>query len=468
MSYDPTKPRVMKKISKDIMFQAIHRQLNGQTATKVLLLPGEKCADLKQGLMGVEVQGEDYYPWNTDTHFTLMERDLSVAKKIKKQCQLLGLKSYEIIIQEVTKGLPPHFSNEFDVVFFDFCGQFTEQMFRFLHNLEQNNFQAKIMGFTFSTLIRQNTFFKNNPEINQWFKRPTNKVLLGSVEGLDQNADWACDKTLLALGLRRLSVIEFIHYKESGPACSMVTFFLDQDQTPNKRPDNRINEVSLKMQTGGSKEVSAERGLDYLTESFDSAGKKAAFIRKLRTLQRAYNSEPSSGKRAWIKRDINEHLRIPLICAALNLQDAYDKSSSPGVKAGIKRKINSLCSLDATSRPQPKKKKKRGWKVETRVTPEDNKILTERKNKKSGRRRGRISLKERMAHAFGENFIPTLVNVAKGSHQLLDVCEKLERKTGIHSSAPSIKRLFLDHQALIPQDSSLYFACTQIRGRRVE
>jgi hypothetical protein len=469
MSYDPTKQRVMKEVAKKLMFNTIRIKMKGKSAKKVLLLPGENCADLKEGLIGAEVGGAKYRPWTSSTHFVLIEREKSIAKKIKKQCKELGLKSFEVINQEVADVSPADIGNDFDIVFLDFCGQLTEKLFLFLYNLEQQNFQTKIMGLTFETLMRQNTFFKNNSTISKWFRRPKDDAKLGNVDGVAENADWACDKTLLALGLRCSSIIECIRYKEPGPAASMVTFFLDQSKTGNNRPDSRINEVSLTMPIGRKEEVTTEKAFNLLTDAFDSAGKKAAFTRKLRALQRAYNNEPSSGKRAWIKRSINEHLRIPLIVSALNLQDDYKRASSAGVKAGIKRKINALCSFnatDATPQPQPKKKKK--WKMEKRVTVEDGKILTTRKNKKSGRRRGRISLEERISHVFGDNFIPTLIGVAKGSHQLLDVCEKLEQETGIHSSAPSMKRLFLDHRTMIPQDSSLYFACTQNRGKRVE
>lgn len=301
MAYDPNKERVFKKMAREMMFDQVREKLHGP-AGSALLFPGENCVDLIQGLeLGV---------FKKNTYFCLIERDWEIADKIEKTCKRLRL-NFDIFDEDVTKI---DFNSEcfegwdFDIAFFDFCGPMTENIFRFLYKLEQIDFKAEILGFTFSAVNRGlSNFPKNNPTISRWFKTPEMTMVMPNLKDSRKTAEWACDKALLALGLRSSSIIDYVHYKERGTSTPMVSFFLDQSKS-TVRPANRIKEVVFEKTNSPKRKTNSQ---DEKTEvelkklSTMTSGQMAAYSRKKNKLQREYDAAKSAGIKAAIKREMN-------------------------------------------------------------------------------------------------------------------------------------------------------------------
>lgn len=326
MSFDHDKDRPYKSLPRRLAWERVRG-----VAKKVLLLPGRECLDIKEGLaMGKAT---------VNTEFHLVERDPETAKVIWRECKKLGLKNFTILKGEMCRGRAwwndiekEHGGDfltkmaEYDLAFFDFCGEMTDKVFRFLMDFGVNGhsdwmkFSAKngVLAFTFSTVCRSNHFFCKHeenhdlhdatkgrnlqrfPSTRRGFKIPqANQVNIH----LDlYKAAWNCDATLDALGTKGGDLLDFITYKEEGRAKPMVFFTVDAEQLGASEEISNAAWYALDAMAPPKKQ---KKAVAEKSPAMVEAGKKAWHTRRLNELQAEYAAEKIPSQKARIKRIMN-------------------------------------------------------------------------------------------------------------------------------------------------------------------
>jgi len=191
------------------------------TAKKVLLLPGRDCLDIKAGIDAGKIN-----PKTTELY--LFESRKDIAKIIRANCKKMGLRHAYIyptsVHKEVGKDVIESVEN-FDLMFFDFCGYVKPEIIDFLEWLcPKTQDPANIIAFTFSVGLRNNPLYNLDPQFNKTFHPPTGSICPWSSETKDKAA-WTAQKTLKTIKKTDKDLIDFIHYNDTGSP--MLFFSID-------------------------------------------------------------------------------------------------------------------------------------------------------------------------------------------------------------------------------------------------